>query len=66
MSRSRPEVVVSSAAALIPSKFSVSHSPNARDSRALGNRNEGARCIASSITVVFTPPASRSSFIPRL
>ena len=52
MSRSLPELVVASAAALISSKCSVSHSPNARASRALGNTNDGARCIASSITVV--------------
>ena len=66
MSRSLPVEVVVSAAALISSKCSVSHSPKARDSRALANRNDGARCIASSMTVVFTPPASRSSFMPRL
>ena len=66
MSRSFPVDVVASAASLISSKCSVSHSPKARDSRALSNRNDGARCIASSITVVLTPPASRSSFMPRL
>ena len=50
----------------ISSKCSSSHSPNARASRALSNRNAGARCMRSSMTVVLTPPASWSSFIPRL
>ncbi len=66
MSRSFPELVVVSAAALISSNASSSHSPKARASRADSNTNAGARCIASSITVVLTPPASWSVFMPRL
>ena len=58
--------MVASAAALMSSKLSTSHSPNARASRALPNRKQGARCIRSSSTVVLTPPAACSSFIPRL
>ena len=66
MSCSRPERVVDSATALISSKCSSSHTPNARASRALGKTKAGARCIRSSSTVVFTPPAAWRSFIPRL
>ena len=45
---------------------SASQRPKSRASRALSNRNAGARCMRSSRIVVFTPPASRSSFMPRL
>ncbi len=62
----RPDFVVCSAASLMSSKRSCSQRPNSRASRALGNRNAGARCMRSSRIVVFTPPASRSSFMPRL
>ena len=66
MSWSLPLDVVASAASLIGSKRVLSHSPKARASRALGKMNEGARCMRSSMTVVFTPPAAFSSFMPRL
>ena len=66
MSWSFPDLVVSSATSRISSKCSSSHSPNARASRALSNRNAGARCMRSSTTVVFTPPTAWSSFMPRL
>ena len=58
--------VVDSAAALISSKCSSSQRPNSRASRALANRNDGARCMRSSRMVVRTPPAACSSFMPRL
>jgi hypothetical protein len=61
-----PDFVVVSAASLTSSKCSSSHAPNARASRALAKTNAGARCMRSSRIVVVTPPASRSSFIPRL
>ncbi len=66
MSSSRPVRVVVSASPLMTSKFAVTHSPNALASRALSKPNAGARCIRSSITVVLTPPAACSSFMPRL
>jgi hypothetical protein len=66
MSSSLPERVVASAAALMSSKRSSSQSPNARASRALANRKQGARCMRSSTTVVLMPPAACRSFIPRL
>ena len=61
-----PVLVEVSPASLISGKWSSSHLPKSRASRADSKMNEGARCIASSITVVLTPPASRTSFIPRL
>ena len=61
-----PVRVVDSASRLIDAKFSVTHSPNARASRAVPNPKAGARCMASPTTVVVTPPAACSSFIPRL
>jgi hypothetical protein len=61
-----PELVVVSAASLISSKCSDSQLPNARASRALSKTKAGARCMRSSRIVVVTPPASRSSFMPRL
>src|SRR5215211_871206 len=66
MSCSLPERVVCSAASLTSSKFSSSQAPNSRASRALSKRNAGARCMRSSMIVVLTPPASRTSFMPRL
>ena len=66
MPRNRPVRVVLSAARLISAKCSVSQAPKARASRALSNTKAGARCMASSKIVVVTPPASWSSFIPRL
>ena len=66
MSRRRPEFVVASAWRLISSKFSTSQALKSRASRALSKAKTGARCMASSITVVLTPPARRASFIPRL
>ena len=66
MSCRRPDLVVDSATSRISSKCSSSHSPNARAPRALSNRNAGARCMRSSMIVVFTPPAACSSFMPRL
>jgi len=48
------------------SKLAVTHCPNALASLALSKPNAGARCIRSSITVVLTPPAACSSFMPRL
>ena len=66
MSFNLPVLVVASATAAMSSKRSTSHSPNARASRALGKMNDGARCMWSSTIVVVTPPASCSSFMPRL
>ena len=63
---SLPDFVVASATSRIASKCSSSHSPKSRASRALSNRNTGARCMRSSMIVVFTPPAAFSSFMPRL
>jgi len=58
--------VVDSAAALAPAKFSTSHSPKSRASRAVLNMNTGARCIERLTTVVVTPPHSVSTRMPRL
>jgi hypothetical protein len=66
MSSSRPMRVVASASLLMASKFAVTHCPKALASRALSKPNAGARCIRSSVTVTFTPPARCSSFMPRL
>jgi hypothetical protein len=66
ISTSLPDRVVSSAAVLISAKCSSSQSANARASRALANRNAGARCMWSAMMVVVTPPDSCSSRMPRL
>ena len=50
MSCSLADVDVASAASRIASKFSSTHSANARASRADSNTNTGARCMQSSIT----------------
>jgi hypothetical protein len=66
MSCRRPTWVLASASALMSGKLTVSQSPKARASLALSKPKAGARCIASATTVVRTPPAAYSSFMPRL
>ena len=67
MSRSLPVRVVASASRAMA--VEVGRDPLAERAglpRALSNPNAGARCMTSSITVVVTPPAWCSSFMPRL
>ncbi len=61
-----PMDVVASARAVISSKCSPSQALKSRAARASSKMNTGARCIASSETVHFTPPERLSTFIPRL
>ena len=58
--------MLASASALMSAKLTVSQSPKARASLALSKPKAGARCMASATTVVRTPPAAYSSFMPRL
>ena len=62
----RPARVVASASLLIAAKLAVTQSPKARAALALSKPKVGARCMTSAITVVRTPPAACSSFMPRL
>ena len=66
MSWSLPVFVVDSAASRTASKCSSSQTPNSRAPRAPSKMNDGARYMRSSRIVVFTPPASWSSRMPRL
>ena len=63
---SLPTDVVLSAWAAISSKWSASHSLKSRAPRASSKMKTGARCMASSEIVHFTPPERLSTFIPRL
>ena len=65
MFRSRPEDVEDSACSRISSVCSITQAEKSRASRADGKPNAGARCMASSITVTVTPPASRVRRMPR-
>ena len=58
--------MVASASVLMAAKLAVTQSPKARAWMALSKPKAGARCMTSAITVVRTPPAAYSSFMPRL
>ncbi len=57
---------VLSASGRISSRLSATQRPKSRAPRASSNTNTGARCMASPITVHFTPPHRLSTCIPRL
>jgi len=61
-----PVFVVLSAFSRISSICSFTHCPKSRASRALEKIKTGARCMASSLTVVVTPPLSYNICMPRL